>query len=407
MTIQKYINKNKELHSALLAFLENAEDAENGCRELIHIIKTKKYEKNQNEFEHFLLLVVNIANNHHRNTYFNEKIEKILLFFSQEIKQTFSNFQIFNISQNNKKILLFLIENQILTVDERISRDMINKNFCHFFFPEIKSFIEKDEIATIENSFQEQDLVNFDHKRHIGENDSYICQLIRQDLIEDFVRYVTQTNISLNSCINNSIFETNLFLIEKKNTTLIEYATFFGSIQIFQYLTLNDTHFTSSLWLYSIHSQNAELIHILESNKVRPPNKINAINRNGLQQQKTDSYERCFIESIKCHHNDIADYINYTYLTENINERTTFDESFYSLFFQYHNYSYFPNDINDNSLFFLLCLYNYNKLVKLYLQIHQSEIEETIDQAISKSFLLIMFNKSIFFMNNIPNHNFY
>ena len=54
MTIQKYINKNKELHSALLAFLENAEDAENGCRELIHIIKTKKYEKNQNEFEHFL-----------------------------------------------------------------------------------------------------------------------------------------------------------------------------------------------------------------------------------------------------------------------------------------------------------------------------------------------------------------
>ena len=45
MTIQKYINKNKELHSALLAFLENAEDAENRCRELIHIIRTKNYEK--------------------------------------------------------------------------------------------------------------------------------------------------------------------------------------------------------------------------------------------------------------------------------------------------------------------------------------------------------------------------
>ena len=72
---------------------------------------------------------------------------------------------------------------------------------------------------------------NFDEKRRIGENDSYVCELIRNDSIEEFVSYVNQNNISVkNARIKDSLFETNTFFI-KKNPTFFEYATFFNSIQ--------------------------------------------------------------------------------------------------------------------------------------------------------------------------------
>lgn len=34
---------------------------------------------------------------------------------------------------------------------------------------------------------------------------------------------------------------------------------------------MDGVELTPSLWLYSIHSKNADLIHFLESNKVSPP----------------------------------------------------------------------------------------------------------------------------------------
>ena len=59
--------------------------------------------------------------------------------------------------------------------------------------------------------------------------------------------------------IKPSIFETNSFLIDKE-PTLIEYATFFESIQIIQYFKYSQVPFTFSLWKYAVHSNNAELI---------------------------------------------------------------------------------------------------------------------------------------------------
>lgn len=58
---------------------------------------------------------------------------------------------------------------------------------------------------------------------------------------------------------------------EKKSISIIEYASFFGSIQIFQYLIMNKVELKPSLWLYAIHSQNAELISLLEENKIDRP----------------------------------------------------------------------------------------------------------------------------------------
>ena len=71
--------------------------------------------------------------------------------------------------------------------------------------------------------------------------------MIRDDNVVEFITYVNKNNISLNSMIQTSIYETNSFLLKKQSVlrrnddgvTLIEYAAFFGSIQIFQYLQMN------------------------------------------------------------------------------------------------------------------------------------------------------------------------
>ena len=56
-----------------------------------------------------------------------------------------------------------------------------------------------------------EEISSFKEKWKIGENDSYICTLIRSDSIENFITYVNRTNFSLSSKIKPSVYETNLF----------------------------------------------------------------------------------------------------------------------------------------------------------------------------------------------------
>ncbi|KAK8835796.1 hypothetical protein M9Y10_040619 [Tritrichomonas musculus] len=162
-------------------------------------------------------------------------------------------------------------------------------NYCHFFYPELKNqFSKKDEI-----SIDPELLDNYENKREIGQNDSYICRLIRQDLIEEFIKYTTQAGYNLSSFICHSIFETNVYLLKKEDISLIEYAAFFGSIQIIKYLVAKGVELTTSLWLYSIHSNNPDLIHFLEDSHLK---------------LDEDLFDECIKESIKCHHNNFANY---------------------------------------------------------------------------------------------------
>ena len=62
----------------------------------------------------------------------------------------------------------------------------------------------------------------------------HICELIRNDDIKEFIIYFNLNQFSLNMTIEPSIYETNSFLCEK-NPSLIEYSTFFGSIQILSF----------------------------------------------------------------------------------------------------------------------------------------------------------------------------
>lgn len=121
--------------------------------------------------------------------------------------------------------------------------------------------------------------VYYSLKRKAAEIDSFIFQFIQKDLVEDFILHVNKKSISLKSTINLSDYETNAFLFKEKvrlneDVSLIEYATFCGSIQIIRYLLYNDVDEKPSLWHYAIHSNNPEVIYLLEEKGIQLTRKM-------------------------------------------------------------------------------------------------------------------------------------
>ena len=371
--IREYFSEKESIQNALLDYLNTENTNEDFFLEKISYLKDRTnnkqaIQKNRQELKNFLFLLLNISNNHHRTPNFFSKVNNILIYLSEIIKLTFSNYDLFQIFQSNKSILLFLISQRIILLDENILKEIFEEGpqetpkYCHFFVPEIKRNLnDTEKVTRIEEEIlkvNEHNFEDYEQKRLIGENDSYISSLIRSDSINDFIEYISQFNISISSEINQSIFETNQFLIDKK-PTLIEYAGFFGSIQIFKYLLVNKATLTPSLWLYAIHSNNPELIHLLEENNIKPDDA---------------TFEECFEESIKCHHNELANYFENNYLNYN-SEKENYNEKAISCIFKYSNYTFFPDNFIENFVFFYLCKYDYSEIVKHLLKSIENEIK--------------------------------
>ena len=367
MEIKNYIDQKKELYDLFLEFLETTSEHFIIFDYFTNFIKEKKYEENQEEFKHLLRLISKISNNHHRHHDFNHKIHNALLYFKDKIKQTLSNIEIFEIFKNNKLTLLFLLEKNILVLDESIIYymiqldDLYDFNFCHFFYSEIKPFIDEGKVKMDKFEFDLNFLNNYEEKRHIGENDSYVCSLIRQDLIDDFVSYMTQSNLSNNKTIDPSIYETNSFIIKSK-LTLIEYAAFYGSIQIFQYLKMNNADLDPFLWICAIHSNDAQMVHLLEVSGVK---------------MDEETFVSCIDESIKCHHNGVCNYISENLVTKNIS-KSKLDEVFVTSSIKHYNYAFFPNNLDNNSCFYSLCRYDYFILINLFYEMRMNDYEVQI-----------------------------
>ena len=119
MKYQRYIQDFKSLYEDLLSFIDD-----NECNDAFPTISQKindmGIKSDKIELEHFLRIVVSISNNHHRTNNFFNKIEQILDLLETQIKQTFSNLNLFNFFKKNKQILLFLFEKEIITLDDNI-----------------------------------------------------------------------------------------------------------------------------------------------------------------------------------------------------------------------------------------------------------------------------------------------
>ncbi|KAK8898266.1 hypothetical protein M9Y10_000544 [Tritrichomonas musculus] len=371
MDIKQYFDEKKELQNNFLTYIDDSDSIEVNFDSLISFIKEHKIHESQDELTHLLGLLISIANNHHRQSDFFTKIKRVISYFAKEIKQNLTSKDIFTIFSSNKLLLLYLIKENIIKIDAFMIIDLYQRTepngtrYLPYFLPEIKEKLNEKPIKNIEFDFSDFESIvqdNYEEKRSIGENDSYICSLIRNDLIDDFISHVTVTNYPLDSNVEASVYETNSFLNESE-VSLIEYAAFYGSIQIFQYLKYNNIELKPSLWIYALHSRSPDLIHLLEECQVVPDDK---------------TYEKCFFEAIQCHHNDFADYVhnNLVVHDENASDgEQTFEERFIGCSFRHYNYEYFPENFDEDYAFFYLCKYKYQKIVDLFLESKKDEIE--------------------------------
>lgn len=198
-----------------LDFIDNQENTTESFYILQKIFDEKNIKNNKYYLISLFHFIVEIANNHHRNNLFFEKIETIIQFFRNEIKIYFSNYEIFDIFKSNSRILLFCFDEKIIIVDQYIFDQIKKQNssyyrIFYYLWPEIKPFI-KDK-GNIE--FNEKIPENYYVERKIAENDSYICKLIRNDSIDEFAAYCTKTKQDLDSKTDFTYYETNSFLIK-------------------------------------------------------------------------------------------------------------------------------------------------------------------------------------------------
>ena len=362
MSIDEYLVKMKLIQKNLHEFIENDDNEEENFKAFSESLEDQKIFHDRHELKSVLYMIIKISDNHFRASKFTSKIERLLSIFKDQICKYFTNAEIFQIFRKNKRILLYLIKNQILNIDEQIYTTMKEEknakyDYIQYFFPEVRTFCDKE----FSEEYSKQIPENFEEKREKGENDSKICSFIRNDSIEEFVSYVNRKNYPLDGQIPSSIFETNRFLIKNKKTTLIEYAMFFGSFQVFQYLRLNKVDLNSNLWLYSIHGRNAELIHLLEENHVDAPD--------------FNDFKRCLRESIKCYHDEITEYIRNTYIQKE--DEKSFD--FYSNVFDFYNFDLIQSNLVDRSSFYFLCKNDYFVLVDILLNSNSIDVNALYD----------------------------
>ena len=351
----EYTELMQKTQEYILEYIDNENNQEEIYQNLDVFFEKNNFSSNRQYIKTLLYLLVKISNEHFRHPNFFEKIEKIIRKFEKFITKYFTNKEIFNIFKSNKRILLFLIKSNLMKIDQSIIAEMMsnkkqNMMYTLYFKPEI-----------YQTPINEDQREEFEEKRKKGQNDNEICILIQNDSIEDFIVYVNKFNICLYGFIKPSIFETNLFLLMNNRTTLIEYAAFFGATQIFKYLIDKGVGLSSSVWLYSIHGDDSEIIKILEEKKIWRPK---------------GSYDKCIKESIKCHHNHIFDFLLKNF--DDIHLDHNCEENIISFAFYYHNFAFFPKEMKNKSMFYYACEYDHYQIVKFFLDENDIDINASV-----------------------------
>ena len=362
MESQKYLEEMKKIQDLLIDFIDNDSMTDENFKNFVDQLNKHLICQDHHKLKDFLGILMNISNNHHRCANFFVKIEQILHYFKKEISNFFSNLELFKIFKRNKRILLYLFDEKMLTMNDYIISKIIKYKYHLYFAPELRPHIESVKNATrlffndtTVKDINEELPYHFYEYRKRGENEKYICELIRNDSVEEFITYVNKNNYSLESTIELSLYETNYSLlnnkinVSKKEPTLIEYAAFFGSIQIFQFLLISKAEINPYIWDYAIYGQNAEIIHILEENNIYP---------------FFGGYKNCFQEAIVCHHNNIASYILDNYMPE----ESEFCSDIFILALNTYNFAFIENDLINETALFELCKHDYYHLVDFILK---------------------------------------
>lgn len=407
ISIEEYISIMELYYRLFIDFIEKVDSDSVDYQKVAKSILSIRYHENLAVLKEVINIILSIADNHHRSTNFNTKINQLILLFIKDIQKHFTNNEIFDIFQHNLNIILFLLEEKLLYFNKEISKIIIDKkskNFLFFFYPEMKEFLPDKDRKKIELKIKKHcgDINTLLIKRKIGENHNHLCELIRNDLIDEFIPYynswlesrpkaeysfefankVRDSNPDIsslqklreskpnfqksrmfskgfgtifasdnNAYIERSKFETNPMLIHN-DCVFIQYAAFFGSTKIFEYLFKMDNYSEFSFfWILAIHSDNPAMIDLLRKYKI-----------------KID-LDKCLKESIKCHHlslvvhflKNILVFCDQDILFQNLNRSI-----------KYNNYSFMLKEhikfASNDFLFYQFCKYNHVLPVKLLLK---------------------------------------
>ena len=309
MDFKEFFKKMGEIQNSLLRYIDMENDDDENFQSFIKTLDGLNYQSNKSQLEVILNLISIIGSNHHHFPNFYNKLIHVLDYFKIYIIKLFESNELLYLF-DNKRLILYFIEEKIITVDEKIRKIIFSNDddeppkYSSYFAPEVKSFV--NELPHI-----------FEQKRKIGENDSKICEIIRNDSIEEFEKYVKTAKIDIKTAmIEPSIYETNPYLL-MYNPSLIEYALFFGSIKIFNYLQKNQANLRSKSWIYAIYSSKLEIVQEFTKLNITPDSTI------GL-----------FQTAIETHNNCIANNLIQTFFANNFN----FDD-FFILFLKSYNFS--------------------------------------------------------------------
>ena len=211
--IHEYLEIMKVIQENILNYIDEESNVQEKYCKLQNIIDDLQIRDNQHIFKQLLYLLLKVSNNHHRESNFFNKIEQIFILIKKDMTKYFSNSELFHIFKSNKRILLFLLEENIIIVDKYIVKKFfsdknIDRKYPKYFSPEIKPFanenwfLKMNFLEEINDELPEA----FFEKRKIGENDSLICQLIQKDSIDDFIVYINKYMYPIESTITQSIF---------------------------------------------------------------------------------------------------------------------------------------------------------------------------------------------------------
>ena len=151
MSIEEYVEKKKNIQQVLLEYIDDESNVEENYETLIQVLKEQNIIKDLKDMKEILYLISIIGDNFHRSNTFFHKLELILQNLKEKITKLFSNNEIFEIFKNNKRILLFLIEEQIILIDENFistitNGNYIGKHYFEYFYPEIINIFTEEII---------------------------------------------------------------------------------------------------------------------------------------------------------------------------------------------------------------------------------------------------------------------
>ena len=288
--IKSYCQNVQEIQEYTLNYLndQNSANDQNNLTKLIQVLEKQNIIENEETFGQFLRMISKIGLYHRHINNFYPKINRIILEYKNFIKTNYSNEDIFSIFLHNEPILLFLLKEKIFQFDDEIKFLLVNKDYQeqqNFFFS-----------ADINEKYQEE-----------GQNHTQICQIIRSDELQSFISYIEQNNVQLRSNISPSIYETNLFLRNHKETSLIQYSAFYGSFQIFKYMVENQPDILDeTVWEFAFYGENKQIIDNIENHNIPISNK---------------TIRSCIMNSIRSHQNDTFEKLLNRFLTEKNEEK--------------------------------------------------------------------------------------